>query len=759
MKVEFNRLRVKNALSFVSADLPLKDQGLVLIRGENLDDGGSNGAGKTALFELFYNLITDKVTKTDRKIKKSSLLNAHHPKDFLVRLDMTSNGDDYQIDKFRSHSKRGTGLSILRGGTDVTPNDPREAQKYISGLVGMTPNEILGRVYLSQRHTHMMIDGTPAQKKEYLSRCFGWDTLDVMVKETTKRLNGIPLPDETHLKSLLEGVESDLAVLGDAETIRTELSVAQDKQAKLQLALVDMRVALSQQEAARASSEARQAWKTKLSALQLDLELASLKTSIQKRRKAVASSREALIAARRRQMLEARLAAEGELPDLEGDADLRLEAIAKKLSRFERDLPGAERREKLERQLAPLPHVEETLELLTSRSGKWQEKLALAQSRLTAVKAEIAKLHNVGDVCYTCLRPIQAYEKGEMLREREEAFAGLRSAVEKAKESLSYYAENLAALQKRMDLVSQIEGLPAASAADLQTSIDSLRKEQSTIQKLSQQLARAQSIREQLSELPVNESSLEDLESVLASAESKLDICEEAYQWLLANGDVQWDPHTLQRTQGAVNAYESQLEELNALLLRCQEKLTRLQALEKQKKDITKTLNAASDEKSRHRVLRYLTVSLAELKKLSLRESTELLSGVLPLYLNQLFPNGGIKLGVTDDADGFDLMFLKGGQPIPLTMISGGQAKRVGIAILFAFAKMGRNTTNLLICDEPFRDLDQNGREACFELLRDFGMGTVLVTSHDQDMNAPRKYDQVWTVRMLNHTSRLYLDG
>jgi DNA repair exonuclease SbcCD ATPase subunit len=760
MKARFKRFRVKNALSFVTADMPLDEQGLVLIRGENLDEGGSNGAGKSTLFELLAHLLYGKLTKTDRRIKKSDLLNAHNPKDFMVRLDLASDGEDFQVDQFRAHTKRGTGISITKGGIPVTPDDPREAQKAVSDLVGLTWNEYLGRVYLSQRHTHMMIDGTPAQKREYLSRCFGWDTLDVMVKETTKRLNAIPLPDETHLKSLLEGVEQDLISLGDENELQEGFDTLSRRQTELQQKLVDLKVELSKQESAKAADDDRRRWaKTLSSKFELEMDLEQVKAEVRRRRKSVSSIRDGLTSARKRQSLEEKLRAEGDLPEFSEDVAGKLEALSKKLSRLERDLPGVERRERLSKQLKGLAEESDSQDVLEARTEKWRAKLNDVQSRLSAIKSEVTKLRGVGDVCYTCLRPIEAHEKEEMLREREEDLSRLREMVTKAQEALDHYSQRLSLLQKRTELVSQLEGLPDGSSTELQDVIEGLRKEQTKIQRLSAQMGRVQALKEQLSELPEAAGPVEDMEALLEKQESKLETLEEAYQWLLQYGDLQFDPHALQRAHGAVNSFSTQLEELNQKLLTTQEKLTRHRSLKKQKADLQKTLNASSEEKQRHRVLRYLTVTIEELKKMSLRESTQLLSNVLPLYLNQLFPDGSIKLGVTDDSDGFDLMFNKGGRSIPLTLISGGQAKRVGIAIVFSFAKMGRNTTNLLICDEPFRDLDQNGREACFELLRDFDMGTILVTSHDQDMNAPKKYDQVWTVRMLNHTSRLYLDG
>lgn len=739
--------------------MPLDKQGLVLLRGENLDEGGSNGAGKSTPFELLYQLFYDKLTKTDRKVRKADLLNVHRPKNFLLRLDLSVGQDEYQVDQFRSHTKLGTGLSVVRNGINVTPNDPREARKMVSGLTGLSSNEYLGRVYLSQRHNHMIIDGTPAQKREYLSRCFGWDTLDLMVKETTKRFNAIPIPDETHLKAILQGVEQDIDALGSPEDLEAAVTTALERQSKTQGKLIEAKVLLSKQESARAAEEQRRSWSKSLEEIGLELDTAALQSFVSKARKAVDASRQRLSAASKREELEAKLAAEDDVVDAEVDSEEALATISKRLSSLERSLPGIERREKLDAQLERLPSVEESLDLLGSRTKKWNTKLSEVRAQSSALAAEISKLRAVDDVCYTCLRPISSHEKHEMLREREEALKPLRVAEEKAQRAADSYKEKLSILESRTRLLEQLDGLPSGTSAAVQQDIKTLKSEQSRVQALSKKIARVRMLREQLEELQPSTHSSAELEKILETRKGKLKTAEAALQWALQYGDLNFDSHALQRAYGSVTALTKELEALNLDLLSAQEKLTKYQGLQKQKDSLNKTLNSASEEKSRSRVLRYINVTLGELKKLSLRESSQLLSNVLPIYLNQLFPDGSIKLSVTDDADGFDLMFNKGGHSIPLTLISGGQAKRVGIAIVFAFAKMGRNTTNLLICDEPFRDLDQKGREACFELIRDFDMDTVLVTSHDQDMNAPRKFDQVWTVRMLNHTSRLYLDG
>ena len=762
-RVTYKKFSAQYAGCIEYASMPLDNQGLVFIQGENRDEGDSNGSGKSTLFELLATCTHGKTTKSDRRVKKTDLLNVHHPTDFLLQLDLNRQDEDYTIKQFRAHSKLGTGMKILKGLTDITPDDPRDAQKAAQALIGLSWNEYLGSVYLSQRYTHMMIDGTPAQKREYLSRYFGLDTLDTMIKETTKRLNGIPMPDESHLKGMLESVEKDLADIGNSAELQENLDLLLENQKKLQGKLVNLKVEQSKQEDSRASEEPRKVWRKALRRLGLTLDLDTLKTKVSCLRKALSASESSLASAKKRDSLQASLTSllsAGVVLDLPLDeVEATIEELSSSVSELERFVPKYELKEKLLSQFVTIPEPEEEEEVLVSKTAKWKAQLKDVQESMAGLQSELSKLSSVGDVCYTCQRPISAEEKAEMVKERTSMLAGLKKSLSKAQEYLAYYSENLANLQQRAEIVQKLSPLPAVgSSAELSASISASRKRLSELYKASTHLAKLQSLRDQIADLPVTHDHVSDLEAQVVSMSDELDTIDSAYRWLLQHGTVEFDAQAAQRTNGAVANTEAKLSELNNQMISVQEKLARCKGLKRQRSDLKKTLNNTSAEKQRHRVLKYLTITLGELKKNGLRESTSLLSSVLPLYLNQLFPDGSIQLSVTDDADGFDLMFNKGGFPIPLTAISGGQAKRVGLAIIFAFAKMSRNTTNLLICDEPFRDLDQKGREACFEVLRDFDMGTILVTSHDMDMKSSKKYDKVWRVVMENHVSRLYLD-
>jgi len=766
MHVDFLSLTLDNAVCFKHAYMPLKDQGLVHIRGENLDEGGSNGSGKTSLFEMLFYLFYDRLTKSPRQVKKDELLNVYHPSNFVLHAEILREGVPYTVEKYRKVPKKyqkvknkSSGVDLWRDGVHVTKDDPREAQKEIAGLLGRSWSETKGSIYLGQRHIHQMIDGTPSEKKLYMSRYFGLDSLDDMISTVDKRINAIPLPDETHLNSLLEGVLSDLEAIGDLSSLEEECESLVEKRDALQSKMINAKSKLSAQEEARDIQKEQKRWRKFLSSkFGLELDAEEVKEALEERRSLISSLSKDLRSVRSRTVILEEIEELGGVLD-DGDPSSRLESLGDSLRDLERLLPSLEKRKRLEKKLSRTEEDDLPTKKLESRKEKWENRLAENSPELSVLSSELSRLYKVGDSCYTCLRPISPQEKEEMIADREQAKASLEKVCENAKSALSSYSERLEIAEERAALLLELEDLPDGDADEVSDQLEEVRKEHRRLKSLQSKFVRLSVLHDKLSDLPECEKSEEALASEAQEAKEEKDSLDDAYQWILQCGSVTFDVYAYQRLLSAIETYDSRLSATNESLFSLQESRAQAKALKKQEQEITKKLNTASREKTKSQALSYVQITLKELKKMGLRESTKLLTSVLPIYLEQLFPKGDIELAPTDNADGFDLVFNKGGKNLPLTLISGGQAKRVGLAIVFAFAKMGRNTSNLLICDEPFRDLDKNGREACFEVLRDFDMGTILVTSHDQDMNASKKYDQVWTVQMKNHVSTLYLDG
>jgi DNA repair exonuclease SbcCD ATPase subunit len=156
-------------------------------------------------------------------------------------------------------------------------------------------------------------------------------------------------------------------------------------------------------------------------------------------------------------------------------------------------------------------------------------------------------------------------------------------------------------------------------------------------------------------------------------------------------------------------------------------------------------------------VLEGIHFVLSDIRKKKLRESAEVLTKVLPSNVQRLF-DGNATIEVTSEEGEFDFYLKKEcGVSIPMRFLSGGEKKRIGLSIVFAFAKMGSRISNVLIADEIYKDLDPGGREAVYELLSDLNMDTVLITSHDQDISKKSNYNQIWEMVMENGRSKLII--
>ena len=118
--LRFKTLSLKNFLSFgnFESEINLDGQGTVTITGENIDQGGSNGSGKTtiinALCYALYNKAFDNIT-LQRLINTT---NALKNTQMEVRLTFEKNGCEYEVFRARGAEYK---IEILKDGEDITP--------------------------------------------------------------------------------------------------------------------------------------------------------------------------------------------------------------------------------------------------------------------------------------------------------------------------------------------------------------------------------------------------------------------------------------------------------------------------------------------------------------------------------------------------------------------------------------------------------------------------------------------------------------
>jgi hypothetical protein len=117
----FESLWFKNFMSFgnVKTIVDLTQSGTTFIVGENIDEGGSSGAGKTTLMNVLSYVIYNKIPRDD--VKKDMLINnINNSKDVTMEagVSLKIGADKYSIERRRGHD---TGVTLMKNGADITP--------------------------------------------------------------------------------------------------------------------------------------------------------------------------------------------------------------------------------------------------------------------------------------------------------------------------------------------------------------------------------------------------------------------------------------------------------------------------------------------------------------------------------------------------------------------------------------------------------------------------------------------------------------
>jgi hypothetical protein len=98
--IRLKSLEFFNGFAYKHCKISLDQQGLVLVRGLNCDEGGFLGAGKTSIFEVGSQLLTGRTGKHQRggdRVSVDGLVNKLVGKDFSAFLTLSADDHPYEI--------------------------------------------------------------------------------------------------------------------------------------------------------------------------------------------------------------------------------------------------------------------------------------------------------------------------------------------------------------------------------------------------------------------------------------------------------------------------------------------------------------------------------------------------------------------------------------------------------------------------------------------------------------------------------------
>ena len=161
------RFRAKNFYSFKTVELEFSDySGIVRVTGKNQDSGGSNGSGKSSIFEAICWGIYG---KTIRSSNEESLVNNQTGKDCQVCIELfKENLGDVKI----TRTKRPTSLNLEVNGSNRNKENVSETQKYIEELLETDYKSFLASIVFGQHSEVSFLDSSPEDKRNIIRNCF-----------------------------------------------------------------------------------------------------------------------------------------------------------------------------------------------------------------------------------------------------------------------------------------------------------------------------------------------------------------------------------------------------------------------------------------------------------------------------------------------------------------------------------------------------------------------------------------------------------
>ena len=192
----FKHFHIENGRTFKKLNVPLENQGIVLIQGDN-------GVGKSSIWDLFEAVLYG---STPDEHKKDELTKNEH--DTSLTICFEKNDDIYNVSLKRKKGK--WTYEIQKNNTPITEHNFTDASKSIAKLIGLTKAEFEGSVHLTQNSQHILIKSELGERKKYISNFFGiddrYDQIHLSAKQEAEVVQNqiTKLAGLSHTKQMLE---------------------------------------------------------------------------------------------------------------------------------------------------------------------------------------------------------------------------------------------------------------------------------------------------------------------------------------------------------------------------------------------------------------------------------------------------------------------------------------------------------------------------------------------------------------------------
>lgn len=754
--------------------IPLAKQGRVLLAGQE-------GSGKSMIPEVMTLVLYGKGSPRLRKsgLVESSIVNADigYKGELAFESGSGASRREVSIVQAFKHARLKSRYIITVDGEREEPTTKPEQKKLVKRLAPLSYEEWLGVVYLHQGGVHDLLAGSPTEKREYLTSVFGLDFYDDLLTEAKEEARRLEKSASGALD--LEQTLADVtARLKETGAQLDDLPPIEDIDEKLETLTARMKEASSLLGSLRSTMDDAK------KVAQMDSELSALGVTDPKSvLEALNTEKTALVD--KRATLRAQLTEAKKTNDAHSAAKARLASAKKKAD------AGAAKALELRTKTAgylSLEDLEQLQALCTEASslkvtaltpgkatGDWREYAQSAlSSRDTArkLKAFKSKAHAKHDdvECPTCLRslPLEQLDasisalNSEAEKADKKAGTCLRHELLKLMPDLS--AETVEEVQNNVE--KMLEGLESLASAEeeAKTTAATLVTEQESFNSVAEPVD-TDGITSEVKELDADIARVEKSVTTASKAKSLEDKIA-----AIGRTDVSDVESRLSQQEEKYKKAKDKHDEVQALRSEASQLKAVLSSLKKQKSQVeaqiakhaeTALLVKAYDDE--------LVPFFTSLRAAKVKSCVSILEGVLPVYIASMsssqYDGAEIKLSVSDDLKDVDLSLRVGrGMPwISAVQASGGQRRRFTLAILAALREVSPRKSNIMFFDEPFADLESEGKlmfvNRLVPLLMDRcpDLESLFLIAHDQEVLQAGNdaFDSVWTAERDERGSRI----